>query len=200
MIRPRPVSSLPRDRVSLGCPQLDAFLGGGLPVGSLTELVGEPGASKTQVCLQAMLTATLPCTASGMGGSAVYIYTEGEPAMKRLRELASVYRVRTFNSAGCAGGDGAAAAAAAGPEASDPTAHVFVEKGVHDGHELLARLRRLRSLLAAQARSQRPVRLLVVDSVGHVLRELGGAAGAVAGTAQLAGRTELLFRLSAMLR
>lgn len=39
--RPRPLKSLPTDKLSTGCPNLDAALGGGIPCGSLTELAGE---------------------------------------------------------------------------------------------------------------------------------------------------------------
>lgn len=42
-LRPRPLASLPTERLSTGCPHLDAALSGGLPVGSLTEVAGEQG-------------------------------------------------------------------------------------------------------------------------------------------------------------
>ena len=219
-LQPRPLRSLTVDKCSLGCPVLDAFLGGGLPCGSIVEITGasragdasaqaavrpppppsqhpplavllpprpppagEPAASKTQICLQALLAVQLPRGQGGLGGSAVYLYTEGEPAMRRLRELAAALPLRAP--------PGALAAL------PDPTANVFLEKGVRSGEELLAALGRLRQLLLRQREGPRPVRLVVVDSVGHVFR---GELGDRAGTAELAGRTELLFRLSALLR
>ena len=106
----------------------------------------------------------------------------------------------------------------------DPAANIFIETGITSGGELLARLQRLRALLERQQRlacaagsaagagstaeaagsggggggssGARPVRLLVVDSVAHVFRDMGDAVGA----AELTGRTKLLFRLSALLR
>ena len=42
----------PADRLSIGVPGLDAMLGGGLPAGSSTLLVGNPGAGKTLTGLQ----------------------------------------------------------------------------------------------------------------------------------------------------
>ncbi len=42
----------------------------------------------------------------------------------------------------------------------------------------------------------RPVRLIVIDSIAHVFRDVGDKPG----VSELAGRTEILFRLSAMLR
>lgn len=115
----------------------------------------------------------------------------------------------------------------------DPTANVFVERGIDTATALLQRLQRLGALLDQQRRAARaaaraadaaaagdaagdgaaagtaagagaggasacarPVRLLVVDSVAHVCRDMGDSVGA----AQLAGRTETLFRLAALLR
>lgn len=102
----------------------------------------------------------------------------------------------------------------------DPAANVFIEKGIASGGELLACLQRLRGLLERQRRlartagvaagagsaagsvgsggstAARPVRLLIVDSVAHVFRDMGDAVGA----AELTGRTELLFKVSALLR
>ncbi|KAI5355866.1 hypothetical protein L3X38_008761 [Prunus dulcis] len=39
-------------KLSIGCPILDDCLGGGIPCNSITELVGESGYGKTQLCLQ----------------------------------------------------------------------------------------------------------------------------------------------------
>jgi hypothetical protein len=96
---------------------------------------------------------------------------------------------------------------------ADPTANIFVEKSIATGSELLARLQRLRDLLDQQRRraiaapagasaggaagaAARPVCLLVVDSVAHVCRYMGDHVG----VGELAGRTELLFKISALLR
>jgi hypothetical protein len=48
MMQPRPLTSLPTDVVSTGDPQLDYVLRGGLPCGSLTEVVGECAGSSTK--------------------------------------------------------------------------------------------------------------------------------------------------------
>lgn len=87
---------------------------------------------------------------------------------------------------------------------------MFIEKGVGSGADLLRRLQRLRGLLDQQRRAaraavagsggsaacSRPVRLLVVDSVAHVFRDMGDHVG----VSELAGRTETLFKISALLR
>ena len=63
-------------KCSTTCPTLDEILRGGIPTRGITELVGEAGAAKTQICLQLLLAAQMPASAGGLGGSAVYIHTE----------------------------------------------------------------------------------------------------------------------------
>ena len=77
----------------------------------------------------------------------------------------------------------------------DPTANIFIEKGVETGAELLQRLERLQPLLRSRRPGGRRVRLLVVDSIAHVFRDVDGG-----GVEELLGRTELLFRVAALLR
>lgn len=55
---------------------------------------GEAAASKTQLCLQLLLSAQLPQQFGGLDGAAVYVYTEGDPAMRRLHQLARWLHLR----------------------------------------------------------------------------------------------------------
>ncbi|KAL6781424.1 hypothetical protein ACKKBG_A11095 [Auxenochlorella protothecoides x Auxenochlorella symbiontica] len=171
----RRIQSLQVSKCSLGCPILDAFLGGGLSSGSITELVGEATTAKTQLCLQALVHARL-----SLGGSGVYIYTEGDPPLDRLHQLAqaAVARRNTPLSAG------------------DVVAGVFVERGVDCGEALLARVKALQPLLARAAGTPAPVRLLVVDSLAAPLRDLGPSPG----RRELLARAQTFFRLAAALR
>lgn len=196
----------------------------------------------------------LPQAYGGLSGSAVYVYTEGSPATQRLQQLATALPLRLVPGLcnhpasiphPCASVHPASWLGARRlthrrypPEAlqglPDPTANVFVERGVCSGGDLLRRLQRLRGLLDQQRRRAqaavgagtvgganqqhcaltttttsgsgsspgcRPVRLLVVDSVAHVFRDLGaGGPGGSGGAVELTGRTELLFKISALLR
>ncbi|KAI5060702.1 hypothetical protein GOP47_0025122 [Adiantum capillus-veneris] len=85
-----PSPSLPRlaRKCSLGCPILDSFLRGGIPCGSITELVGECGSAKTQICLQLLLSAQMSVSQGGLHASSLYIYTESYFPSKRLQQLA----------------------------------------------------------------------------------------------------------------
>ncbi len=58
--------------------ELDSALGGGLPMGMLTELVGPPGVGKSQFCMMATVMALLPSEFGGIkeGSGVVYVDTE----------------------------------------------------------------------------------------------------------------------------
>eukprot|EP01126_Amoeba_proteus_P024220 TRINITY_DN2442_c0_g1_i15.p1 TRINITY_DN2442_c0_g1~~TRINITY_DN2442_c0_g1_i15.p1 ORF type:complete len:114 (-),score=14.54 TRINITY_DN2442_c0_g1_i15:29-370(-) len=74
-------------------PLLDAYLRGGLPLGSLTEIVGPSGVGKTQFCHQLSVVATQSITLGGLGEdvSVFYFDTEGTFTSHRLELLASYY-------------------------------------------------------------------------------------------------------------
>ncbi|KAJ1569566.1 hypothetical protein HK405_001830 [Cladochytrium tenue] len=76
--------------VTTGDSGLDATLGGGVPVGCITELFGESGAGKTQLALQLCLTVQWREDQGGLAGGAVYIATEQWSPVGRLAEMASV--------------------------------------------------------------------------------------------------------------
>ncbi len=80
-----------RERVeylTTGCKALDDILGGGVETGSITELCGEYGTGKTQLCHQLCVTSLLPRASGGLNGAAVFLDTEGTFRPKRLAEIA----------------------------------------------------------------------------------------------------------------
>ncbi|XP_055274607.1 DNA repair protein XRCC3 isoform X3 [Moschus berezovskii] len=74
-------------RLSLGCPVLDALLRGGLPLDGITELAGHSSAGKTQLALQLCLAVQLPRCHGGLGAGAVYVCTEDAFPSRRLQQL-----------------------------------------------------------------------------------------------------------------
>ncbi|XP_063499960.1 DNA repair protein XRCC3 isoform X2 [Symphalangus syndactylus] len=83
-------------RLSLGCPVLDALLRGGLPLDGITELAGCSSAGKTQLALQLCLAVQFPRQHGGLEAGAVYICTEDAFPHKRLQQLmAQQPRLRT---------------------------------------------------------------------------------------------------------
>ncbi|RFU75688.1 dna repair rad57 [Trichoderma arundinaceum] len=65
---------------------LDAALGGGVPVGHITEFTGESGVGKTQFLLSLCLAVQLP-SPRGLGKQALYISTESGLATRRLAQM-----------------------------------------------------------------------------------------------------------------
>ncbi|TNY18918.1 P-loop containing nucleoside triphosphate hydrolase protein [Rhodotorula diobovata] len=83
-------SSSPRV-LSTGDARLDLLLGGGIRVGSLTEVAGHSSSGKTHLCLQLALTAQLPPPLGGLGGGALFVSSEGTVPSPRLFQLAQHY-------------------------------------------------------------------------------------------------------------
>mmetsp|Transcript_55860 Transcript_55860/g.154005 ORF Transcript_55860/g.154005 Transcript_55860/m.154005 type:complete len:165 (-) Transcript_55860:496-990(-) len=83
-------------KLSFGCQGFDDAFGGGVPVHGVTEICGEAGAGKTQLCLQLTLQAQLPVECGGLGaGKAVYLSCgEGAFPLKRLNQLADSVAAR----------------------------------------------------------------------------------------------------------
>ena len=66
---------------------LDAALGGGVPVGHVTEITGESGAGKTQLLLTLLLSVQLPPARGGLGRPALYLSTEAPLSTVRLSQI-----------------------------------------------------------------------------------------------------------------
>lgn len=81
---------------------LDEALGGGIPVGKLTEVVGPSGIGKTQFCLKLALLATLPECYGGLNGRVVYIDTESKFSSRRMIEIGQKSIPQIFRQEGLA--------------------------------------------------------------------------------------------------
>ncbi|KAI0518795.1 hypothetical protein KFK09_006231 [Dendrobium nobile] len=128
---------LPVEKLSLGCPVLDRFLGGGIPFGFVTELAGEASAGKTQLCLQIVLSAAAPRSSGGLSAASLFISTEPPFPLRRLLSLSS---------------DAA------------PLDHIFV-RSAFSSKELFDLLNHVDLLLSlVRHSSDRRIRLLVLDS------------------------------------
>ncbi|GAA6013514.1 hypothetical protein JCM10207_008876 [Rhodosporidiobolus poonsookiae] len=67
---------------------LDELLGGGIRVGSMTEVAGHSSSGKTHFCLQSALTCQLPLALGGGAGGALFVSSEGTVPSTRLLSLA----------------------------------------------------------------------------------------------------------------
>ncbi|MCJ8742168.1 hypothetical protein PDJAM_G00078910 [Pangasius djambal] len=144
------------------CSELDAVLGGGVPMGKTTEICGVPGVGKTQLCVQLAVDVQIPVCFGGLGGEAVFIDTEGGFVVERLVGVAEAAVKHC-------------AALAEDEEQRKALESFSVEKilsGVflvrcQDHAELLAELHLLHDFL----RKRPQVRLVVIDSVAFPFRQ-----------------------------
>ena len=75
-------------RLTTGSRELDELLGGGLETQTITELYGEYGSGKSQICHQLCVNVQLPPECGGLGGGALYIDTENTFRTERIVQMA----------------------------------------------------------------------------------------------------------------
>jgi len=73
-------------KCTTGSSELDRILGGGVETGAITELIGEFGSGKTQICFTLAVTAQQPVEEGGYAGNVCVIDTEGTP--ERIMQIA----------------------------------------------------------------------------------------------------------------
>lgn len=76
-------------QVKFGVEALDGLTKGGVDVGSITEIFGESGSGKTQLCMQLALNCALPVELRGLNGEVCYISTDKHLSTKRLAQMAN---------------------------------------------------------------------------------------------------------------
>jgi len=83
----------PFERISTSIEGLDEVLGGGVQCGQITEISGEAGAGKSNLCAQIGILVMLAKSDKGLDGDVLLIHTEGEGklklAIKRFNTLAA---------------------------------------------------------------------------------------------------------------
>jgi DNA-repair protein XRCC3 len=144
-------------KLTTACPVIDRWLRGGVPTRHVTELTGEAGAAKTQLALQLLLNAQLPREVGGLDGAAVYVHTEGRAPLARLRQMISKREIYSTHL----------------PPDHDPLDYVYLVKTLQEDPESLwDALASVADVLTdPPGGPQRPVRLIVVDSVSSPFRE-----------------------------
>ncbi|KAF3696312.1 DNA repair protein RAD51 -like protein 3 [Channa argus] len=144
------------------CSQLDTVLGGGLPVGKITEVCGAPGVGKTQLCLQLAVDVQVPPCFGGIGGQVIYIDTEGSFLVQRVVDVATAV-VRHCSQLV---EDDEQQIAMTAFTVESILSNIFLVR-CHDYVELLAELHLLLDFLSNHPK----VRLLVIDSVAFPFRQ-----------------------------
>lgn len=138
--------------------ELDALLKGGIPTGMITELAGEAGVGKTQLCLQLLLNVQRHREEGGLDSGALYIYTEGsaQPLLMRCWQMAELR-----------GWEGTC------------MNRIMVRDDVGTGQELLDALESAeQQILTVETEASNCIRLIVVDSIAHLFRTATDVPGA----------------------
>lgn len=76
------------ERISTGTKNIDDLLAGGFETKAITELYGEFGSGKTQLCHTLCVMVQLPKEQGGLDGGAIYIDTEGTFRPERIYSIA----------------------------------------------------------------------------------------------------------------
>ncbi|MGG6460341.1 MAG: DNA repair and recombination protein RadA [Candidatus Eiseniibacteriota bacterium] len=80
-------------RCSTGSKTLDGLLGGGIETQALTEIAGEFGSGKSQLCHTLSVIGNMPKEKNGFGGNVIFIDTENTFRPERVHEIAEAYGV-----------------------------------------------------------------------------------------------------------
>lgn len=122
---------------------LDAILGGGIKCGQVTEISGEAGAGKSNLCSEIGTMVMLPCDKGGKDSKVMYIHTEGQGklklALKRFSTLVS----------------------SVVPEHDDIINNKLLVKNCFNENELIEIVSRLPEILV----SSPEVKLIIIDSI-----------------------------------
>jgi DNA repair protein RadA len=84
-----------KDRISTGSKSFDDLLTGGIETKAVTEVYGEFGTGKTQLCHTLCLMVQRPVSEGGLGATAIYIDTENT---FRPERIVSIAQARGFDS------------------------------------------------------------------------------------------------------
>jgi DNA repair protein RadA len=76
-------------RLTSGSKAIDEILGGGLETQTITEIYGEYGSGKSQLCHQMCVNVQLPVERGGLGGGALYVDTESTFRTERIIQMSN---------------------------------------------------------------------------------------------------------------
>jgi DNA repair protein RadA len=145
-------------RVTTGAKSLDELLGGGVETMAITEFSGEFGSGKTQLAHQIAVNVQAPVDQGGLGAEVVYIDTESTFRPERIVDMAK----------------------GSGLDPESALQRIHVARAFNSNHQMLLVEK------AKELARERPIRLLVVDSLtAHFRSEY-------VGRAELAPRQQLL--------
>ncbi len=152
-------------RITTGSNALDSLLGGGVETQAITELFGEFGSGKTQICHQLAVNVQLPKEEGGLEGSVIVIDTEKTFRPERIIQMAE----------------------AKGLDGRDVLKNIYVAHAYNSNHQMLL-IDNARELAQKLAKEGKPVKLLVIDSLTSHFRAEYVGRGALADRQQKLNR------------
>lgn len=159
------------DVFTTGCKALDNLLGEGVETQSVTEICGEYGTGKTQLCHQLCVTVQLPPSRGGLSASSLYIDTEGTFRPERLVEIANRF----------------------GLPPKQVLENVFYARA-HSSEQQILLVEEASKLL-----SKSKIKLIVIDNlVSHFRSELCGRAGLIERQQRLNRHIHQLLKIASM--
>ncbi len=129
-------------KITTGSKALDSLLGGGVETQAITELFGEFGSGKTQICHQLAVNVQLPREQGGLDGSVIVIDTENTFRPERIVQMAE----------------------AKGLDPREVLKNIYVAHAYNSNHQMLL-VDNAKELAQKLMKEGRPVRLLIVDSL-----------------------------------
>jgi DNA repair protein RadA len=134
-------------RISTGIKALDELLGGGIETKAVTEIAGEFGSGKTQLCHQLAVMVQLPEDRGGLNAKTIYVDTENTFRPERIVQIAK----------------------ARGLDPDEALRNIFYARAYSSDHQMLL-VEQAKSMVKRQGAS-----LLIVDSViAHFRAEYPG--------------------------
>ncbi len=129
-------------KIKTGSEDLDRLLGGGVETQSITELYGEFGSGKTQICHQLSVNVQQPVEMGGLNGAVVVIDTENTFRPERIIQMAE----------------------ARGLDSNEILKNIYVAQAYNSNHQMLL-VDNAKELANKLKKDGREVKLMVVDSL-----------------------------------
>lgn len=143
---------------------------------SITEMFGESGTGKTQLCLQLSLLAQFPYALGGLIGSTIYVNTECAFPLRRLNQMVSTFSSTVEEIV-----------------VGNPCDDIYVTE-CHDAPHLLIVLDNAEKLIRSST-TRLPVKLLVIDSIASLFRSQFNCT-----PTDMINRSALFFRIAGRLK
>ncbi|ASJ11321.1 DNA repair and recombination protein RadA [Thermococcus sp. P6] len=129
-------------RISTGSKSLNKLVGGGVETQSITEVFGEFGSGKTQLAHTLAVMVQLPPEEGGLRGSVIWIDTENTFRPERIKQIAENR----------------------GLDPEETLKNIYVARAFNSNHQMLL-IEKAEEIIKEKADTERPVKLLIIDSL-----------------------------------